>query len=83
MKRGYRYSDCLSAADLGPALHQRQHTALILTTEPVFAAITSFVVLHERLGARALVGAALILGGILLAELKGPVPPAEETHLGA
>jgi len=47
------------------------NTALILAAEPVFAAITSFIVLHERLGARALVGAALILAGILLAELKG------------
>jgi len=49
------------------------HTALLLALEPVFAALTSFIVLHERLGARALAGAALILGGILVAELKGPV----------
>lgn len=54
------------------------HAALILATEPVFAAITSFVVIHERLGARALVGAGLILAGILLAELKGPIPANEE-----
>jgi drug/metabolite transporter (DMT)-like permease len=50
------------------------NTALILAGEPVFAAITSFIVLHERLGARALVGAALILAGILVAELKGTAP---------
>jgi drug/metabolite transporter (DMT)-like permease len=49
------------------------HTALILTLEPVFAAITSYLVLGERLGARALVGAACILIGILLAELMGAV----------
>jgi len=47
------------------------NTALILTGEPVFAAITSFIVLHERLGARALAGAVLILGGIVIGELKG------------
>ena len=47
------------------------NTALILTTEPVFAAITSFAVIHERLGARAGIGAGLILTGILVAELKG------------
>jgi drug/metabolite transporter (DMT)-like permease len=47
------------------------NTALILAGEPVFAAITSYIVLHERLGARAVVGAALILAGILVAELKG------------
>ena len=49
------------------------NTALILASEPVFAAVTSYIVLHERLGARALVGAALILAGILVAELKGTV----------
>jgi drug/metabolite transporter (DMT)-like permease len=52
------------------------NTALILTSEPVFAAITSFVVLHERLGGRALAGAVLILSGIALAEWKGTVPSA-------
>jgi drug/metabolite transporter (DMT)-like permease len=56
------------------------NTALILASEPVYAAITSFVVLHERLGPRALAGAGLILAGILLAELKGPVPASEEIH---
>jgi drug/metabolite transporter (DMT)-like permease len=52
------------------------NTALILASEPVFAAVTSYIVLHERLGQRALVGAALILAGILVAELKGPVQAA-------
>lgn len=52
------------------------NTALILTTEPVFAAFTSFFMLHERLGGRALAGAALILAGILLAEWKGTIPAA-------
>lgn len=52
------------------------NTALILTAEPVFAAITSFFVLHERLGGRPLAGAALILSGICIAEWKGTVPSA-------
>jgi drug/metabolite transporter (DMT)-like permease len=52
------------------------NTALILTSEPVFAAITSFIVLHERLGGRSLAGALLILGGICIAEWKGTVPSA-------
>ena len=52
------------------------NTALILTCEPVFAAITSFLVLQERLGERALAGAALILAGICVAEWKGTIPPA-------
>jgi drug/metabolite transporter (DMT)-like permease len=52
------------------------NTALILTAEPVFAAITSFFVLHERLGGRALAGATLILAGICIAEWKGTIPSA-------
>ena len=52
------------------------NTALILTFEPVFAAITSFFMLHERLGGRALAGAALILGGICIAEWTGTIPSA-------
>jgi drug/metabolite transporter (DMT)-like permease len=42
-----------------------------LTFEPVFAAITSYTVEHERLGVRALSGALLILGGIVIGEIKG------------
>lgn len=49
------------------------HTALIFALEPVFAWVTSYFVLKERLGHRATIGAALILGGILLSELKGHV----------
>jgi drug/metabolite transporter (DMT)-like permease len=52
------------------------NTALILTFEPVFAAITSYIFLHERLGGRSLAGAVLILGGICIAEWKGTIPAA-------
>jgi drug/metabolite transporter (DMT)-like permease len=45
------------------------HTAVILTLEPVFAWLTALVFLQERMGARSLVGAALILGGIAVTEL--------------
>jgi drug/metabolite transporter (DMT)-like permease len=55
------------------------HAAIIFTLEPVFAGLTSFVFNHERLGARSLLGAALILGGILIAELLGPAPAAESS----
>lgn len=47
------------------------HTALIFTLEPVFAWLTSYIVLHERLGVRAASGAGLILAGVLIAELRG------------
>jgi drug/metabolite transporter (DMT)-like permease len=45
-------------------------TALIYMLEPVFAWITSFVLVGEGLRGRAAVGAALILGGVLLVEMK-------------
>jgi drug/metabolite transporter (DMT)-like permease len=55
------------------------HTALILTLEPVFAWITSFVVMGERLGLRAASGALLILAGIALTELV-PQPHVATAH---
>ncbi len=51
------------------------HTALIFTLEPVFAWLTSLLFLGERLGPRALIGAGVILLGIVLAELGPTVPP--------
>jgi drug/metabolite transporter (DMT)-like permease len=45
-------------------------TALIFALEPVFAWATSFIVAGELLSRRATAGAALILAGILLVELK-------------
>jgi drug/metabolite transporter (DMT)-like permease len=47
------------------------HTALIFTLEPVFAWITSYLALDERLGARSTIGAILILAGVMVSELKG------------
>lgn len=47
------------------------HTALIFALEPVFAWLTSAVFAHEHLERRAIAGAVMILGGILLAEAVG------------
>lgn len=49
------------------------HTALIFTLEPVFAWLTSFLYLKERLGVRAGGGALLILAGVVVSELLGQV----------
>jgi drug/metabolite transporter (DMT)-like permease len=51
------------------------HTAILLTLEPVFAGLTSFLVLHEHLGSRSLLGAALILAGIVFIELLSAATP--------
>jgi drug/metabolite transporter (DMT)-like permease len=45
-------------------------TALIFSTEPLFAWATSYVLLREGLSGRGVIGALLILAGILLVELK-------------
>ncbi len=55
------------------------HTALLLTLEPVFAWITSFAVMGERLGLRPASGALLILAGIALTELV-PQPHVPTAH---
>ena len=55
------------------------HTALIFVLEPVFAWASSYALLGERLGPRAGLGAALIIAGVLLSELKGSASqPSEE-----
>ena len=54
------------------------HTALIFSLEPVFAGITSYIFLGERLGPRAFLGAALILTGVLASEILGHVQKPEE-----
>lgn len=55
------------------------HVALLLTMEPVFAWITSFLVTGERLGMRPASGALLILAGIALTELV-PQPHVPSAH---
>ncbi|MGQ9558457.1 MAG: DMT family transporter [Desulfurispora sp.] len=47
------------------------HTAVIFTAEPVFAALTAYLVNGEQFTVRKLAGCALILTGMLLCELKG------------
>jgi len=59
------------------------HTALIFVLEPVFAWASSYVLLGERLGPRAGLGAALIIAGVLLSELKGSASqPSQEVDNG-
>jgi drug/metabolite transporter (DMT)-like permease len=57
------------------------HTALILALEPVFAALTSFLVLGEHLGRRGASGALLILLGIALTEFV-PATVQPTSHEG-
>jgi len=48
--------------------------AIILSGEAVFAALSGWILLDERLGASQLAGCALILTGILIAQLQGKLP---------
>ncbi|HUL32382.1 MAG TPA: DMT family transporter [Candidatus Eisenbacteria bacterium] len=54
------------------------HAAILFALEPVFAVITSYLALHERLTSRAMAGAGMVAAGILLAELLG-APTAPES----
>ena len=51
------------------------HVAVIFTAEPVFAALFARFIQYEVLGLSGLLGGALILAGILLAQV-GPRRPA-------
>jgi len=50
------------------------HTALILSLEPVFAAVASRLVTGEHMGGRLIAGSILMLAGILISELWGARP---------
>jgi len=55
------------------------HTAIFISFEPVFAVLTSWLLAREPITRRTIVGGALILAGIFIAELKGPAPAAPES----
>jgi drug/metabolite transporter (DMT)-like permease len=55
------------------------HTAILISLEPVFATLTSWLLAREHFCGRILLGASLIFAGIVLAELKGPAPAAPES----
>jgi drug/metabolite transporter (DMT)-like permease len=59
------------------------HTALILATEPVFAALTSYLYLGEILSPRAILGALMMLAGMVLSELQPGESARQETPLSA
>jgi drug/metabolite transporter (DMT)-like permease len=58
------------------------HAAIIFTLEPVFAVITSFLVIGERLNRRSVIGGLFVLAGILVAELLGPAAVESPEPLG-
>lgn len=76
---------CTAAAFLVQSWAQQftppTHTALIFATEPVFAGVTSYLLLGERLGWRGGLGAALILAGVLVSELRGSAAQPEPSAL--
>lgn len=57
------------------------HAAIILSMETVFAAIGGFWLLNEILGARELLGCALMFAGMLLSQIQG-AGPAKDSSLG-
>jgi drug/metabolite transporter (DMT)-like permease len=66
---------CFSLQTWAQKRTSTSRAALLLSLEPVFAAITSVSLGQEHIGRRMLFGAALILCGILLAEWKASPDP--------
>jgi len=58
------------------------HTALIFSTEPVFAGIFGYWFADERLTSGAVIGCILILLGMLVAELRAPVQEVSTSRGG-
>jgi drug/metabolite transporter (DMT)-like permease len=52
------------------------HTALIFALEPVFAALSSWLVMGERFGGRGLLGSGLVLAGMVVSEIWGGSRPS-------
>ncbi len=55
------------------------HTALIFSMEPVFAALSAFLLIGELLTPRGFLGALLVLAGMLIAEFTDSKPKASDT----
>jgi drug/metabolite transporter (DMT)-like permease len=55
--------------------------AVIMTMEPVFSGVFAVAVADEHLGLRALGGAALVLGAMLLTEVGSPPPQVERLEV--
>ena len=59
------------AQTAGQQVLEPWRVALIFSSEPLFAALGGYLLLNELLSATAWVGAAFIIGGVLVAELVG------------
>ncbi|HXG01342.1 MAG TPA: DMT family transporter [Bacteroidota bacterium] len=56
--------------------------AVIFSIEPVWASLLAFIVLDERLGAWGILGAALIIAGVLISELSDRIPLMNRAVVG-
>jgi drug/metabolite transporter (DMT)-like permease len=63
-------SVALTVQTMAQRVTSPSHTALIFSTEPVFGALFSYLLIGEVLTPRALAGCGLILAGMLLAEAR-------------
>jgi drug/metabolite transporter (DMT)-like permease len=73
---------CFSLQTWAQKRTSTSHAALLLSLEPVFAAVTSVSLGQEHIGRRMLAGAALILAGIVVAEWKA-APETGPTEIPA
>jgi drug/metabolite transporter (DMT)-like permease len=59
------------------------HAAILFALEPVFAALLAAIFLKERLTARGVVGAVLVLAGIVVSELRFSRRPVQSSANGS
>ncbi len=55
---------------IGQKNAKASHAAIIMSMENVFAALGGFLILHETLGVRGILGCALMFSGLLVSQLK-------------
>lgn len=56
------------------------HVAIIFTTEPVFGALASWLLLGENIGIRGVIGGILIIGAMIISEVEMPFLNREATY---
>ena len=56
---------------LGQAYVEPTHAAILMSTEAIFAAVAGWIVLGETMSGVQLLGCALLLGGALMAQVRG------------
>lgn len=65
---------------LGQRHAKASHTALILSTDAIFASVAGMIILHEGMNGRGIIGSAIVICAVILSQLSfGRVSPQGKT----